>query len=88
MLSEHHHSYSITVENVINAIRNLHTDKSDGMKGTCPNHFIYASHRFYVVFSVLINAMIVHGYSPDGLHQSVLVSLPRDAHGDLLASDI
>ena len=87
VLSEHHHSYTITVENVINAIRNLNTDKSDGMRGTCSNHFIYASHRFYVVFSVLINAMIVHGYSADELLQSVLVSIPKDARGDLLASD-
>ena len=86
MLSEHHHTYTISAENVINAIRNLNTDKADGMRGTCSNHFIYAS-RFYVVFSVLINAMIVHGYSADELLQSVLVSIPKDARGDLLASD-
>ena len=31
--------------------------------------------------------MIVHGYSADELLQSVLVSIPKDARGDLLASD-
>ena len=87
VLSEHHHSYTITVENAINAIRNLNTDKSDGIRGTCSNHFIYASHHFYVVLSVLINAMIVHGYSANELLQSVLMSIPKDARGDLLASD-
>ena len=31
--------------------------------------------------------MIVHGYSTEELLQSVLVSIPKDARGDLLASD-
>ena len=31
--------------------------------------------------------MIVHGYSADELLQSVLVFIPKDARGDLLASD-
>ena len=87
MVSEQHLSYTIIVENVIKAISNLNTDKSDGIGGTCSNHFIHASHRFYIVFSVLINAMIVHGYSADELLQSVLVSIPKDARGDLPASD-
>ena len=31
--------------------------------------------------------MILRGYSADELRQSVLVSIPKDARGDLLASD-
>ena len=64
----------------------MNADKGDDMR-TWSNHYIYASHRFYVVFSVLINAMIVHGHSANEFFRSVLVSIPKDARGGLLSSD-
>ena len=84
VLSEHHHSYIITVENIISAIRNLNADKSDGMMGTISSMPLIV---FNVIFSVSINTMLIHGHSADELFQSVLVSIPKDARGDLLTSD-
>ena len=76
-------SVQISVDDVSNSIRNLNSRKRDGTLGTFSDHFIHCSHRMRVVLSLLINCMLVHGFSPDDLLEAVIVSIPKDVKGDL-----
>ena len=69
--------FVVTVTEVCEMTSKLKINKSDGMTGTCSDHFVYAPHRFAVLFTMLINVMLVHGYMPDDMLASVLVSPPR-----------
>lgn len=77
----------ITVSDVLKAIRSLNANKSDGMRGTSSDHIILASHRFFVVFNTLVNAMLVHGHSSEDLLISILVSIPKDSRASMVNSD-
>ena len=57
----------------------LKINKSDGLTGSSSDHFVYAPHRFAVLFTMLINVMLVHGYMPDDMLASVLVPIPKDS---------
>ena len=35
----------------------------------------------------MVQSMFIHGYTPNGLLESVLISIPKDARGDLCSSD-
>ena len=61
----------------------LKINKSDGFTGSSLDHFVYAPHRFAVLFTMLINVMLVHGYMPDDMLASVLVSIPKDTRASL-----
>ena len=50
------------------------------------DHFVYAPHRFAVLFTMLINVMLVHGYMPDDMLASVLVPIPKDPRASLTNS--
>ena len=43
-------------------------------------------HRFAVLFTMLINVMLVHGYMPDDMLASVLVPIPKDPRASLTNS--
>ena len=77
----------ISVFEICNAIISLKHEKSDGLRGTASDHFINASHRFKVLISLMVQSMFIHGYTPNGLLESVLISIPKDARGDLCSSD-
>ena len=47
---------------------------------------MYAPHRFAVLFTMLINVMLVHEYIPDDMLSSVLVSIHRDPRASLTNS--
>ena len=64
----------------------LKINKSDGLTGSSSDHFVYAPHRFAVLFTMLINVMFVHGYMPDDMVASVLVSIPKDHRASLTNS--
>ena len=76
-----------TVNDIIAAVGNLNSQKYDGYKGTYSDHFVYASHRYLVVLSMLMNGMLVHGYNADDLLKSNLVSISKDVRGSLSNSD-
>ena len=61
----------------------LKINKSDGLTGSSSYHFVYAPHRFAVLFTMLINVMLVHGYMPDDMLASVLVPIPKDPRASL-----
>ena len=53
--------YIITVADVMNAIAHLKSGKSDGSEGLFSDHFIYGTHRYYVILSMLFTSMLSHG---------------------------
>ena len=71
---------------MVTAVGNLNSQKYDGYSGTYSDHFMYAS-RKYLVLSMLINGMLVHGYYTDDLLKSILVSTPKDVKGTLSDTD-
>ena len=78
---------TFTVNDIITAVGNLNSQKYDGYKGTYSDHFVYASHKYLVVLSMLMNGMLVHGYNADDLLKCTLVSIPKDVRGSLSDSD-
>ena len=68
-------SFVVAVSEVNEMISKLNKHKSDGMRGTSSDHFVYAPQRFSVLFTMLINAMLVHGDMPGDMLSSVLVPI-------------
>ena len=52
--------------------------KDDGDLGFKSDHLIIGSRRLHFVLSLLFNVMINHGYTPDVLLKSTIVSIPKD----------
>ena len=65
----------------------LNKNKMDGDKGFSSNHLIYAGRRLHVYLSMLFNAMLSHGYYPNELLKSTIISIPKDRTASLSNSD-
>ena len=70
-----HELEGISVADICSAITELKHQKSDGLRGTSSDHFIYCSHKFKVLIALMVNSMFVHGYTPNDLLESVLTSI-------------
>ena len=79
-------AFVVTVTEVCGMNSKLKINKSDGLTGSSSDHFVYAPHRFAVLFTMLINVMLVHGYMPDDMLASVLVPIPKDPRASLTNS--
>ena len=79
-------AFVVTVTEVCGMTSKLKINKSDGLTGSSSDHFVYAPHRFAVLFTMLINVMLVHGYMPDDMLASVLVPIPKDPRAPLTNS--
>ena len=79
-------AFVVTVTEVCGMTSKLKINKSDGLTGSSSDHFVYAAHRFAVLFTMLINVMLVHGYMPDDMLASVLVPIPKDPRASLTNS--
>ena len=79
-------AFVVTVTEVCGMTSKLKINKSDGLTGSSSDHFVYAPHRFAVLFTMLINVMLVHGYMPDDMLASVLVPIPEDPRASLTNS--
>jgi hypothetical protein len=66
-----------------NAMHKLKPDKSDGSLGSNSNHFIYGPNQLNVLISLLFTAMLTHGYAPDDMLKSVIISIPKDYRASL-----
>ena len=69
------------------AIKDLKSGKSSGMDGLSAEHFKFASERLYVLFSLLFNSFLVHGYIPRGIMDSIIIPLVKDSRGNLCDKD-
>ena len=78
---------TLTASDVCKSILKLKHEKSDGLRGTFSDHFIYSSMSFKNNITLLVNAMFIHGYTPADLLESVITSIPKDVRGDLCNKD-
>ena len=77
----------ISVDDIVKTLSMLKKGKSDGLRGTDSDHLIQCSHRFKVYLSLMITSMSTHGFTPTGLLEAVITSIPKDLRGDLCSSD-
>ena len=80
-------SVIITPAIIKQCILRFKSGENDGDLGFKSDHLINGSHRLHVVLSLLFNVMINHGYTPDVLLKSTIVSIPKDPKVSLSNSD-
>ena len=69
--------YTINVDDVKKAIHNLKCGKSDGEEGLSSDHFIHAPALLNVFLSLVFNAMLYHGVSPDSMRIGTMIPIPK-----------
>jgi len=57
----------MTVNDVVDAVARIKSDKHDGYLGLSSNHVKQACHEFYVHLSMTFTSLIVHGSTTDDL---------------------
>ena len=80
-------SVIITPAIIKQCISRLKSGKDDGDLGFKSDHLITGSHRLHVVLSLIFNVMVNHGYTPDVLLKSTIVSIPKYPKVSLSNSD-
>ena len=70
--------FVVSVEMMCKAVRYLKSGKSGGIEGIKSEHFIHAPHKFFVMLTSIINAMLVHGYSPESMLTGIMVPIPKN----------
>jgi hypothetical protein len=68
----------ITNDDILNALPQIKCGKNDGLGIIYTDHFTYGTNRLYIMLALLFNAMIVHGFSPDGLNMSTIQPLIKN----------
>jgi len=69
------------------AVKKLKNGKSDGKGEFYSDHIKNGGSRLHMALSVLFNSMIVHGFTPDALLSSYIVSIPKNLRASLSSSD-
>ena len=81
------HAAVLTVMDVCKSLSTLKHEKSDGLRGTDSDHFIYSSRLFKIYITLMVNSMFTHEYTPSSLIESVINSIPKDLRGDMCNKD-
>ena len=77
----------ITVDEIMKCVKNLKGNKSPGKDGIYSEHYKHSSDQLYVLLSLLFNAIVIHGFIPDKLMDSIIVPLVKDKKGCITKSD-
>ena len=77
----------ITDTDIKIVLRNIKSNKSDDEGFLFSNHLLLASGKLHDHIAYLFNGMFVHGYTPECLLNSTIVSIPKDSRGNLSADD-
>ena len=59
----------------------LKPHKDDGKYGFKSDHLINGTNKLFTVLSIMFNAMLTHGFDPDDLLRSTIISIPKDSRG-------
>ena len=78
--------YVISHSDVINAVSHLKNGKSDGSEGLFSDHFLHATHRFYVILAILYTLFLSHGFSPDSTIMATIIPIPKNRKQSLCYS--
>jgi hypothetical protein len=77
----------VTPLDVKEAICKLKSGKASGRDGLSSEHYLYASNRVYVHLSIIFNSMMLHGFIPDHLMDTIIISLLKDKKGNVMDKD-
>jgi hypothetical protein len=77
----------ILPDSIKQCIKRLKVGKSDGNVNFYSDHLINSGNRLYVILSILFNAMLIHGHTPDDLLDSSIISIPKDRKSSLSNSN-
>ena len=76
-----------TVNDVSKALKSIKHGKSASLDDIYGEHFIYARECINVLLCLVFNSMIIHGYLPEQLLNTIIVLLVKDKKGDLTDID-
>ena len=65
--------YKVHTCDIANAVNKLHKGKGDDNVGFYSDNIIHASPKLYAMLAMLINGMVLYGYSPTHLLNSTIV---------------
>ena len=68
-------------------IKKLKPHKDDGNYGFKSDHLINGSNKLFILLSIMFNAMLTHGFNPEDLLLSTIISIPKDNRGSMNSSD-
>ena len=75
--------YVISHSYVINAVSHLKNQKSEGLFS---DHFLHATHRFYVILSLLYTLFVSHGFISDSMIMGTMIPIPKNRKQSLCNS--
>ena len=70
---------TINVGLIAKCIKNLKGGKSDGSIGFSSDYIINGGNRLYVHLSFMFQPMLIHGFTPDVILKSTIISIPKNA---------
>ena len=68
---------TVNMGEVLGAIGKLKLGKSDGNGVLSTDHFKYAGPELSVYIAMLLNALVIHGCTPDDLVTSTIIPIPK-----------
>ena len=68
-------------------IKKLKPHKYDGNYGFKSDHLINGSNKLFIMLSIMLNAMLTHGFNPEDILISTIISIPKDNRGSMNSSD-
>ena len=69
------------------AVKKLKKGKSAGLDSLSSEHYMYASDKIYVLFSIVLNCMTQHGYLPPKFMDTLLIPIVKDKKGIITDGD-
>ena len=79
---------SITVNDIVDGTANIiKHGKQDGNNELTSDHLINSSMKFKVILAIVTTTMLVHGYNAADLLSSTVISIPKNARGDMSKSE-
>ncbi len=86
-LKRGHNNYVIKVADVIKSLAHLKQGKTDGEEGLMSDNIIHGTHSLYVLLTIVFNALLIHGVSPDSMVLGTMVPIPKNKNKSLCNSD-
>ena len=81
------HYERFTPEDIAEALVSLKSGKSPGLDNIYGEHLKHAHFKLNYILSIIFNCMIIHGYLPLSVMDTIIVPLVKDKKGDLGSVD-
>ena len=76
-----------TFEETKDAIKNIKCRKSPGLDNVYGEHFKYADNVIIILLTLLFNSIVIHGYIPSNIMDTILIPLIKDKKGNITNKD-